>query len=204
MIKNIIFDVGNVLVTFDWDDLARKVGFTEDEIELMRIEVIGSRWDELDRGVMEERKALAYIKEAIPGMEDKFDELWRRIEECIAPYPYTEGWIKGLKNQGFHVYLLSNYPKEMFIRGTVDKLKFANLADGKIISSFVKLVKPDPAIYKCLFETYGLNPEECIFIDDREKNVKAAEELGVRGIIFTGYENANKEIMKIVEREKKN
>lgn len=201
MIKNIIFDLGRVLVTFDWDILVRKIGFTEEEVEIFRQKVMKDRWNEFDRGVMEDDEVVSYIKEAIPGMEDKFDEFLRRVSEAIEAYPYSEDWVKDTKAKGYRVYILSNYPKNLFLKGCENKLKFTELADGKVVSAFVKMIKPDPAIYEHLLNKYGLKAEECIFIDDLEANVRAAESLGIHGIQFKGQEDAIREIERITREE---
>lgn len=196
MIKNVIFDIGNVLVTFLWEDLAVELGFNEEDVKIMNERVIGDRWNELDRGVMSEREAVEYIKEALPGLEDKFETLWSRIGEVIEPYEYSLDWVKQLKQKGLKVYLLSNFPKQLFTDLSKTKMPFVPYVDGKIISSFVQKIKPDPDIYECLLDTYGLNPEECIFIDDRKTNVDAALSLGMQGIVFTSYEEARDELNK--------
>ena len=156
MIKNIIFDIGNVLVTFDWEDLAREIGFTDDDIQILVERVIGDRWDEFDRGVMPEDEALKYIQEVLPGLEDKFATLWYRIDEAIAVYPYVDGWMKNLKEEGYNIYLLSNFPKSLFEKESKEKLTFLKFVDGKVISSFVKLIKPDREIYEYLLNQYNL------------------------------------------------
>lgn len=194
MIKNVVFDIGNVLVSFRWDDLATELGFDEDNIRVMNERVIGDRWNELDRGVMSEAEAVEYIKEALPGMEEKFDVLWSRIGEVIDPYDYSKDWVMDLKAKGANVYLLSNFPRELFTRLSKTKMPFLPYVDGKIISAFVQKIKPDAEIYECLMDTYGLNPEECIFIDDRKVNVDAALALGMQGIVFTSYEEVRKEL----------
>ena len=194
MIKNVVFDIGNVLVSFRWDDLATELGFDEDNIRVMNERVIGDRWNELDRGVMSEAEAVEYIKEALPGMEEKFDVLWSRIGEVIDPYDYSKDWVMDLKAKGANVYLLSNFPKDLFTRLSKTKMPFLPYVDGKIISAFVQKIKPDAEIYECLMDTYGLNPEECIFIDDRKVNVDAALALGMQGIVFTSYEEVRKEL----------
>lgn len=194
MIKNVVFDIGNVLVSFRWDDLATELGFDEDNIRVMNERVIGDRWNELDRGVMSEAEAVEYIKEALPGMEEKFDVLWSRIGEVIDPYDYSIDWVMDLKAKGANVYLLSNFPKDLFTRLSKTKMPFLPYVDGKIISAFVQKIKPDAEIYECLMDTYGLNPEECIFIDDRKVNVDAALALGMQGIVFTSYEEVRKEL----------
>ena len=190
MIKNIIFDIGNVLVTFDWEDLAREIGFTDDDIQILVERVIGDRWDEFDRGVMPEDEALKYIQEVLPGLEDKFATLWYRIDEAIAVYPYVYGWMKDLKEEGYNIYLLSNFPKSLFEKESKEKLTFLKFVDGKVISSFVKLIKPNREIYEYLLNQYNLKADECVFLDDRAKNIIAAEAIGIHGIQFKNYEDA--------------
>ena len=194
MIKNVIFDIGKVLVSFDWDILAKEIGFTDADLEILREKVIGDRWDEFDRGVMPEEEALKYILEVIPGLEEKFLMLWDRIDEAIYVFPYVETWIGKLKADGCNVYLLSNFPKRLWEKEEAEKFAFTKLVDGKVISSFVRMIKPDREIYEYLLETYGLNPEESVFIDDRPKNVEAAKALGMKGIVFESYEDAREKL----------
>lgn len=198
MIKNVIFDIGNVLVTFDWMILAKDIGFTEEELKILGERIIGDRWDEMDRGVMTEEEAVAYMKEVIPGMEEKFDRLVERIGETVTVYPYTDGWLAGLKEEGYHVYLLSNFPRNFFADMEKNKFHFIRYTEGKIISSHVKLIKPDPAIYKLLLDTYNLKPEESVFFDDRGPNVETANRLGLHGILFEGYEDAVEKFRELI------
>ena len=93
----------------------------------------------------------------------------------------------GLKDAGYNIYLLSNYPEEM---GEVHwaNCSFLPLVDGYIMSSKVKLCKPDPAIYKALRDKYDIRFSESIFVDDREDNCKASIKLGMDAICFKDYE----------------
>ena len=70
---------------------------------------------------------------------------------------------------------------------------------GPIISGMVKMVKPDADIYQCLFDTYGLKPEECVFLDDRPENIEGGEKLSMRGIVFKNYEDAKEKLEKILQ-----
>ena len=73
-------------------------------------------------------------------------------------------------------------------------LKFVKNVDGKVVSAFVKSVKPEPEIYKILLDTYSLTPDECVFIDDREDNVEGAVKAGMHGIVFKNFEDANQKL----------
>ena len=202
MIKNVVFDIGNVLVTFEWERLAREIGFTDKDLQVLAEKVIGDRWDEFDRGVMPEDEALKYVQEAIPGLEEKFATLWHRIDEAIHVYPYVNEWMRELKSEGYKIYLLSNFPKRLFEKEANEKFDFIRYTDGKVISSFVKMIKPDREIYEYLFNTYSLKPEECVFVDDRPKNVEAAKTLGMKGLVFEGYEDGSVKLKKLLDANK--
>ena len=168
MIKNVVFDLGKVLVAFDWDILARKIGFTEEEIKIFAERVVGDRWDEFDRGVMSEEEAIKYIG--------------HRVDEAIYVFPYVDEWLKNLKERGYNIYILSNFPPNVFLKEEEEKFHFLKYADGKVISGFVKMIKPDREMYEYLLRTYDLKGEESIFIDDRPGNIEGAKNAGlVRG-----------------------
>ena len=202
MIKNIVFDIGNVLVSFEWERLAKEIGFTDADIRILTEKIIGDRWDEFDRGVMSEEEALKYAQEAIPGLEEKFATLWHRIDEVIHVYPYVNEWMRSIKSEGYRIYLLSNFPKRLFEKESNKKFDFIRYTDGFIISSFVKMIKPDREIYECLLNTYSLKAEECVFLDDRKRNVDAAKAIGMKGIVFTEYEDGEKQLRKLLESNK--
>ncbi|MBR6093616.1 MAG: HAD family phosphatase [Lachnospiraceae bacterium] len=202
MIKNVIFDIGNVLVSFDWYVLAREIGFTDEDLEILMQKVIGDRWNEFDRGVMPEEEALKYVQEVIPGLEEKFATLWNRIDEAIEVYPYVDEWMRRLKDDGYHIYLLSNFPRNLFKKEAEEKFDFIRYVDGKIISSFVRMIKPDLEIYECLLDTFGLNAGECVFLDDRKKNTEAASKLGIHTIVFQNFEQADGELRKLLAEER--
>ncbi len=98
-------------------------------------------------------------------------EIWDRVHE--------------LKKRGYGIYLLSNYSEDLFRKHT-QYADFMNDIDGKIVSYAVHLVKPDHAIYEELVRRYNLTREDCIFFDDREENVAAAIECGIRAVRVTG------------------
>jgi 2-haloacid dehalogenase len=92
--------------------------------------------------------------------------------------------LKALKEKGYPVYALSNWNAELYNR-TVDDFPFLQWFDGKVISSEVKMKKPDENIYHYLLEKYSIRPETALFIDDNPQNVATAERLGIRSILFT-------------------
>ena len=116
---------------------------------------------------------------------------------CSGEIPGMLELIQDLKSKGVGVYGLTNWPAETFDEA---RRRFKTIAsiDNIVVSSHVKLAKPEPAIYQLLLSKYNLNPQECVFIDDRKDNVDAAHALGMKGIVFPGSADAlQKELAKI-------
>lgn len=95
------------------------------------------------------------------------------------------------------MYLLSNYPVGLFEIHS-PHFTFLPYTDGRVVSGYVKCVKPDERIYRCLLEKYSLRPQECVFLDDLAENVEGAKKLGIHGICFLGYEDANAKLERML------
>ena len=109
MIRNVIFDVGNVLIEFDWEKFLRNL-FDEETAKTVSPAMWGTAaWDEMDRGVLSMDEVTALFIANAPDYEPQIREALDRVSECASVKPYTIGWIRELKAKGFHVYYLSNY-----------------------------------------------------------------------------------------------
>ncbi len=185
-IKNIVFDIGDVLVYFRYREYMRDLGFSEELVELFSNEmVLTPYWHELDRGTEDEDMAPEYFRNKLPQYKDEVDLFWKDLSTIVEEYTYSKALVCALKDAGYGVYALSNYPDKL------SDLHWAHFTflpdmDGYIISAKEKLVKPEPEIYKLLESRFGLNLSECVFVDDREDNVKTARALGMTGIHFQG------------------
>ena len=73
-----------------------------------------------------------------------------------------------------------------------------NSFDGVVVSSDVKMIKPNPEIYQYILKTYHLNPEESLFVDDMKENIEAAKALGIHGIVFETYEQAVRDLNELI------
>lgn len=188
MIKNVIFDVGMVLVNFRYREYLRDLGFSQDIEEIFCKRIVESPlWGELDKGIRETEDIVNEMKNNVMDYPDEAELFFENIHDIVETYPYAFPWIEELKQKGLCVYLLSNYPKELFNIHSKGKFTFMDAIDGKIVSGYVKIVKPDPAIYQLLLDTYNLRPEECVFLDDRKENIEAAGKLGMHTILFENY-----------------
>ena len=202
MIRNIIFDIGNVLARFRWKDLFVDLGFTGEKFERIAAATIlhPTMWPEFDRSLMSDEEIIASCIARVPEYEKEIRKLFSHTELLVDEYPYSYGWIKDLKERGYKIYLLSNYGKTSFEAAVNhSRLSFMSLIDGGVISYEVQVVKPEPGIYEALIKKYNLVPEECVFLDDREENVKAAMNCGFHGIVVEGYEQAAKALNNILK-----
>ena len=197
MIENIIFDVGNVLMGYDWEEYLRSYDFPEEKYQKIADAVFrNSIWEEQDRGQHEESWYVDKFVESAPEYEADIREVVRRDPECMHLYDYAETWVRYLKDKGYHVYILSNYATDTLER-TEDKLTFLKYVDGAVFSCQVKQIKPEPEIYKTLLGRYHLDPEKSVFLDDRAENCEAARKQGIHAIQFKSFKQAAAELEKL-------
>lgn len=201
MIKNVVFDIGNVLVKFGWVDFFKGFDFTDEEYErVINATVKDPVWNEIDRGVLSDEEVLeAFIKND-PEMESQIRKSLENIGGLLTIFDYTRGWIRDLKRRGYKVYCLSNMSFKA-VRECWDALSFIEETDGYILSCDVKVTKPEPEIYQCLFDKYKLKPSECVFFDDLEKNIEGANAAGMHGVVFTGVKEAEAALKALSEAE---
>ncbi len=194
MIRNIIFDIGNVLAAWNWREFYESFQYGPETTErLARATVLSPLWEEFDRGEMDEEVLLGKFIENDPGLEREIREVRRNIHNMLGRYDYAIPWLQDLKNRGYRVYYLSNFSRQAH-QQCAHVLDFLPLMDGGILSYQEKLIKPDPAIYRLLLDRYGLEAKECVFLDDTERNVEAAIRQVMAGILFLSREQALEEL----------
>lgn len=197
MIQNIIFDVGNVLVEYSWERMLKALHITGEAYDAVaKATALSPMWNELDRSLLSDEEILqGFIKNA-PEYEREIRLVWDNIPESIHCYDYSVEWVRKFRKKGYKTYILSNYSKRGY-EVTKQELPFVADMDGVLFSYEVKLVKPEPEIYQTLLEKFQLKSEECVFLDDNEKNVIAAREAGIHAIYFKSKEQAEEELEKL-------
>lgn len=197
MIKNVIFDIGNVLAAFAWKEYFKSFGYAEDILErLAKATVLSPCWNEYDRGVLSDEEILQSFIANDPELEFHIRETLTRVHGLVTGFEYASAWVQELKAQGYKVYYLSNFAKTAR-EDCADALNFLEYMDGGVFSYEAKLIKPDEAIYRLLLKRYGLVAEESVFLDDVEKNIMAARDVGLHGIVFQNKEQAMKELQQL-------
>ena len=197
MIRNMVFDIGNVLMDFRWKEYMRSL-FGEDETLIQTINQgiwHNGCWAAMDKGEMDGAATLRSAVAFAPQYEKEIKLTLDSVAHAFHKFKYSIPWIQELKRMGLNVYYLSNY-SAFSVAANPDVLNFIPYMDGGVFSFEVKAVKPEPEIYRCLCDKYGLKPEECLFTDDVPANVKGAQACGFQGIVFEGYEKTYPLIMK--------
>lgn len=194
MIKHIVFDVGKVLVDFDWQGFFDTLAFPPEVYEKVADATVRSElWNEFDRSRISDEEILEGFLKRAPECEAEIMRFWNNIGNCIRRYDYALDWIRELKDKGYGVYLLSNYPRRLYFQ-SIEELAFVEEVDGAIFSYEVQAVKPEPEIYESLLKKYHLNPTECVFLDDNRGNIVAANQLGMATIHFHTKSQAEEEL----------
>lgn len=178
MLKNIVFDLGNVLVKFDSNELI--YSFFNERQEEVKSFYFDSLWDEYDQGLYSVEEMIEKGVKQFPELELNIKELMYHWTEFVIPLKDNVAYIKDLKRFGYKVYILSNIPEDdtKYLRscGVFDNI------DGGVFSYEYKKIKPDPEIFHILLKKYDLKASECLFLDDRKDNVVVASNLGFETI----------------------
>ena len=194
MIKNIIFDIGNVLLEFKPLDYL-KTTFNDDNIEKLIFKEVFQceEWLHLDRGTLTQDEAIKIIASRNPNHAVHIKKCMDNWIDILTPMEGTIKILNELKEKGYKLYLLSNFHSLAF-ETVYAKYDFFKHFHGGIISYKENLLKPEAEIYTKLLETYKLKAEECLFIDDTLANIEAAHRLGIKIFHFEGYEALEKDL----------
>ena len=190
MYKNIIFDYGQVIISFDPYYMTKC--YVENEAACKELsDIIFDRlyWDRLDNGSITDDEVKAEIIKRVP--EEYYDAAVKVYDNWYYNNPVisdTAELIRELKASGARLYLLSNisigFAENWHKIPEVSKI--LSLFDGLVFSGPIGMNKPNRDIFEYLLKKYDLNAEECIFIDDSEKNINGAKAVGINTILFTG------------------
>lgn len=187
MIRNIVFDMGQVLIRWRPEEMLERFDLSQEEKTMLLQELFWSpEWIAQDRGIITEADMIARVSARLP------ETLHGTVEEVIkawyvwhlTPMPGMAELVRELKEKGYGIYLLSN--ASTALRGYFPRIPGSECFDGLMVSAEEKLLKPQHEIYERLYERFGLVPEQCVFIDDSPANIEGAMLTGMQGIVFRG------------------
>lgn len=184
MTKNIIFDFGNVLVATDTRRVIQTYFDCNEQLThfltLMDSEPVMRHFDLEDKP----------FEQVIDDLCHQYPE-WNiplhAFHQHAAEFAYAEipgmyQLLSRLKNEGFHLYGLTNWGK--VVHDVMRRFPIFQLLDGTVISSDVHLLKPNPEIYELLLNRYHLRADQCLFTDDKIENINGAQAVGITSVQF--------------------
>lgn len=184
MLKNVIFDFGNVLYHYDPDTLLGFCFDNPDDLATARA-AIYREWHKLDEGTADYDE---YVSQTLPLLPERLHEPtrkffynWFRFE---PPMEQTWALIARLKARGYRIYLLSNAPTNF--AAELDSFPILKLFDGLVVSAPIQKIKPNADIFEYLLEKFNLKADESLFVDDLTVNVKGAQSCGLHGFVYDG------------------
>ena len=183
MIRNIIFDLGNVIINYNQEQIINNFTKKEEEIKYIYDEIFHApEWELMDLGNITNDQAIEVINKRnefkYQKLTDNFLHEWYKEQEINRDIVEI---AKKLKRNGYKLFVLSNMANLTYEYFKKDE--FFLLCTGIIISAHEHLIKPDEKVFRLLLDRYKLNAEECLFIDDdpSEENYKTANKMEIKG-----------------------
>lgn len=180
--KNIIFDVGDVLLDYRWQQMLMDYGLDESEAYRVGRELFDDPdglWHEFDLEVKSQEEIIQEFEQKHPKDAEVIRWFISHGEYMHVARPAIWKLVHQLKEAGYHLYILSNYPEILFKKHT-QYADFMDDMEGMVVSYMLHVGKPERIVYQTLCDRYGLNKEECLFFDDRAENVQGAIDFGMR------------------------
>jgi HAD superfamily hydrolase (TIGR01509 family) len=198
-IKNLVFDIGNVLMNWDPEGIYNTLFNKDDYFNHPISSIVGGEvWQELDKGTIEMNAAIEKLSRKNEQYSHEIDKFIREAPHHIYPLAESVECALKYKGLGYNIYLLSNFP-EYGYKIIRSKFDFFNQFDGEIISWNVNAIKPYRDIYDILLSKYNLKPEATVFIDDLKENIIAAEKLNIKGLHLTKDTDLGFELKRIID-----
>ena len=190
MIRNIVLDMGNVLLDFDPEFVMEQFCSSAEEKDIIRKELFrGPEWLMADRGDIKDKERFDLVKARVPyKYHQALKNCADRWDICMKPIEGAEEFCRYVKDHGYGIYVLSN-ASDLFYT-YFPKFLPLDFFDGVFVSADFHMLKPDIRIYETFLSKYGLKASECLFIDDRQENVEGAMKAGMNAIRFTGDHKA--------------
>ncbi len=193
-IDTVVFDIGNVLVDFSWEQFLLDKRYDTKMVERMsKATVFSKDWVEIDRGIISHEELLERFVANDPEIGDEIKKSFADVEGIVTKRDHAIPWIKALKAAGYQVLYLSNF-SDKALNGNLEAMSFLKETDGGILSYKDHVVKPGKEIYKLLEERFNLTPEKTVFIDDTPVNIEAAIALGWKGIVYKDYDQVIRDL----------
>ena len=212
MIRNVVLDIGGVLVDYHTTDYYLQKGYSEEKaLRLAQATMFSPYWEQMDIGLMPYEWILGKMKALDPELSSDIERCLAAQTDIVTRRAESKDWIEQIRAQGYRVLVLSNF-SVYALEGCPDAMDFLGknlggsgeegdygvISEG-IISCMDHVIKPYSEIYALLLTRFGLKPEETVFVDDTPKNLPGAEYYGIRTVLF----ESRRQVAEELERLKK-
>jgi 2-haloacid dehalogenase len=182
-IKNIVFDLGGVLIDWNPRYLFTEVIENHDELEFFLTKICSGDWNEEQDAGRSLSEGTAILKKQFPQFRKEIEMYYRDWEKMLkGPIQINVEIFYRLKESGcYRLLALTNWSDETF-PVALKKFSFLYDFDGILVSGIEKIRKPQPEFYQLMLDRFKINPSETLFIDDNFRNIQAAQDMGIQAI----------------------
>ena len=194
MIRNIIFDIGGVLLDYNPKTYLDKLDIKESRRKKLNDVIFhDQRWKDCLNGFISNSELIEQLVRENLEYKNEIELILSKdsLKYMLPPKQEVIEYYKSLKRKGYKIFLCSNITKDTY-NYIKDNFEIIQIADGGVFSCFENISKPNPEIYYRLIEKYILEIEKSILIDDTKRNVISANDIGLRGILFNNIEDIKK------------
>jgi len=180
-IKNVVFDIGGVLL--EWNPLSLLTAmFDPEKARILKASMMDSKyWADLDKGILTIEEAVQIFSKKIPEFKKDIEFALHGFVDYLPIIEENVNILYNLAKDDYRLFVLSNFHDDSFTKA-YKKFDFFQIFEGLVISSRVKMIKPEKEIYHYLLNKYELKPVETVFFDDSEANVTTALDLNICGV----------------------
>ena len=194
MIRNIIFDIGGVLLEYNPKTYLDKLNIEESKRKILNDVIFHNpKWKDCLNGFITNSELIEYVVNENQKYKREIEQILSKenLKYMLPPKQEMIEYYKSLKQKGYKIYLCSNITKDTY-NYIKDSFEIIQVADGGVFSCFENISKPNVEIYEKLIEKYNLDIEKSILIDDTKRNIISANDIGLKGILFNNIEDIKK------------
>ena len=202
LVRNVIFDLGGVVLDWNPDHIVSRVQPVPELRAALREALFGhADWRQFDRGTLTESELIGRLQTRIGATRQEVEVILDAVRDSLVEKPETLELIRSLQEQGTPLYCLSNMPGSIYTH-LRERHNFWDVFSGIVISGQVQMMKPEPEVFRHLLETFNLRAEESVFIDDLPANIASARQVGLHTILFKDAGQCRRELSQIFAKSR--
>jgi putative hydrolase of the HAD superfamily len=200
-VRNVIFDLGGVVLDWNPDHIVSRFQPVVELQASLKAALFGhADWRMFDRGTLTESELIERLQPRVGRPRQEVTAILDAVRDSLEEKPETVQLIRALQAQGTPLYCLSNMPAAVYTH-LRRRHSFWDAFSGIVISGEVKMMKPEPAVFQHLLDTFNLRPEESVFIDDVLANIDSAKQMGLHAIWFKDAAQCRRELDEVLHND---